>query len=103
MHNQHVADGMSISGDSTLRIPDHVLSRRVGGETVLLSLDDEHYYGLEGVGTRFWEIVEEGMTFGAVVDALLAEYEVERDVLTKDLTAVLLDLHTNGLLVVDAT
>jgi hypothetical protein len=97
-----VADGTSISGDSTLRIPDHVLSRRVGDETVLLSLDDEHYYGLDGVGTRFWEIVQEGATFGEAVEALRAAYEVERDVLIEDLTAVVVDLQTNGLLVVDA-
>jgi hypothetical protein len=98
-----VAHGTSISETSTLTIPDHVLSRRVGEETVLLSLDDEHYYGLDGVGTRLWEIVGGRATFGEVVDALLAEYEVERDVLTRDLTAVVLDLRTNGLLVVDAT
>ena len=83
VHNQHVADGASISGDSTLRIPNHVLSRRVGDETVILSLDDEHYFGLDGVGTRFWEIVKGGTTFGEAVDALLAAYEVERDVLVR--------------------
>jgi hypothetical protein len=101
--NRHVADSMSIAENSTLRIPDHVLSRRVGDETVLLSLSDERYYGLDGVGTRLWEIVGERRTFGATVDALLAEYEVERDVLTRDLTAVVLDLRANGLLIVDAT
>ena len=88
---------------SALRVPDHVLSRRVGDETVLLSLADEHYYGLDGVGTRFWEIVAEGTTFEKAVDMLLVEYEVERDVLVRDLTAVVQDLRTNGLLLVDAT
>jgi hypothetical protein len=103
VHNRHVADGTSIAENSTLRIPDHVLSRRVGDETVLLSLADERYYGLDGVGTRLWEIVGEPTTFGATVDALLAEYDVERNVLTRDLTAVVLDLRANGLLIVDAT
>ena len=64
VHNQHVADGTPISGDSMLRVPEHVLSRRAGAETVILSLDDERYYGLDGVGTRFWEIVEPATTFG---------------------------------------
>jgi len=98
-----VPEARTIRADSTLRIPDHVLSRRVGDETVVLSLDDENYYGLDEVGTRFWEMIEEGTTFGNAVDVLLAEYEVERNVLTRDLTAVVLDLRTNGLLVVDAT
>jgi hypothetical protein len=103
VHNQHVAHSTSITATSTLTIPDHVLSRRVGEETVLLSLVDERYYGLDGVGTRLWEIVGERTTFGATVEALLAEYDVERDVLTRDLTAVVLDLRANGLLIVDAT
>jgi hypothetical protein len=103
VHNQQVTDGTSISENSTLRIPDHVLSRRVGDETVLLSLADEHYYGLDGVGTRFWEIVVDGTTFEKAVDMLLVEYEVERDILVRDLTAVVQDLRTNGLLLVDAT
>jgi hypothetical protein len=101
IHNQRVADGTSIDEKSTLRIPDHVLSRRVGDETVLLSLADEHYYGLDGVGTRFWEIVADGTTFENAVDVLLLEYEVERDVLVRDLTAVVQDLRSNGLLLVD--
>ena len=103
VHIQQVADRTSISENVALRVPDHVLSRRVGDETVLLSLADEHYYGLDGVGTRFWEIVAEGTTFENAVDILLVEYDVERDVLVRDLTAVVQDLRTNGLLLVDAT
>ena len=102
VHNQQVAQDTSISEDSTLRIPDHVLSRCVGEETVLLSLEDEHYYGLEGVGTRLWEIVQGQPTFREVIDALLAEYEVEREVLVKDVTAVVWNLQASGLLAVDA-
>ena len=34
---------------------------------------------------------------------LLVEYEVERDALVRDLTALVQDLRTNGLLLVDAT
>lgn len=102
VHNQPVPDGSSMSGDRTLRIPDHVLSRRVGEETVLLSLADEHYYGLDDVGTRLWEILKDGTTFERAVETLLAEYDVDRDVLVRDLTAVVQDLRSNGLLVVDA-
>jgi hypothetical protein len=97
-----VSDHTSIAGDRTLRIPAHVLSRQVGAETVLLSLADEHYYGLEGVGTRLWEILREGTTLDEAVETLLGEYDVARDVLVRDLTAVVEDLRANGLLVVDA-
>ena len=97
-----MGDDGAISDDSRLIVPDHVLSRRVGDETVLLNLDNEQYYGLDGVGARFWEIAEDGTTFKQAVDVLQAEYAVERDVLVTDLNVIVLDLRMNGLLSVDA-
>ena len=94
-HNFNVRD------DAGLRIPDHVLSRRAGDETVLLNLENEQYYGLEGVGSRFWELVEKGTTVGAAVASLGSEYPVERDVLEGDVKALIADLSVNGLIVVD--
>jgi hypothetical protein len=90
-----------LSDSSEFRVPEHVLARTARGETVLLNLDNEHYYGLEGLGTRFWELVEAGTTFGEAVTALLREYEVEREALVADLTALVSDLHENGLVTLD--
>jgi Coenzyme PQQ synthesis protein D (PqqD) len=87
--------------NSELTVPEHVLTRTARGETVLLNLDNERYYGLEGVGTRFWELVEAGTTFGEAVTVLLREYEVERDALVADLTALVTNLRENGLVTVD--
>ncbi len=89
--------------DSMLSVPEYVLARKAAGETVLLNLDNEYYYGLEGVGTHFWELVEAGTTFGQAVATLLGEYPVERDVLVPDLTAIVADLRKNGLVFIDAT
>jgi hypothetical protein len=91
-----------LSDDTTLTVPEHVLARKAAGETVLLNIDNEQYYGLEGVGTRLWELVEAGTTFGETVSTLLGEYEVERDALVGDLSALVVDLQKNGLVVVGA-
>src|SRR4051812_41331169 len=88
--------------EATLRVPEHVLAREALGETVLLNLDNEQYYGLNGVGTRLWELVQVGTSFGGVVDTLSGEYDVKREVLVADLAAVIADLRANGLIVVDA-
>ena len=87
--------------DSVLSAPEHVLVRKAGDETVLLNLNNEHYYGLESVGARFWELVEVHKTFGEAVDVLLAEYEISIEALTADLAALSMDLRANGLLLVD--
>jgi hypothetical protein len=89
--------------NSTLRIPEHVLSRKVADETVLLNLANEQYYGLEGVGTRFWALIEAGTTLEQAVNALAAEYQVGRATLMTDLTELAVDLERNGLLLIDAT
>ena len=92
-----MADKFTIDDDTVLSIPDHVLSRQASGETVLLSLADEHYYGLDGVGTRLWELIESGTTFGEAVATLSAEYEVDPAVLTADLQTLLADLDRKDL------
>jgi hypothetical protein len=91
-----------LAAASRLSVPEHVLTRRVEGETVLLNLDNEEYYGLDDVGTRLWELIEKGTTFAEAVDAMLGEYDVERGVLERDLTALTVDLQKNGLLLLDA-
>ena len=88
--------------DSVLSAPEHVLVRKAGDETVLLNLRSEHYYGLEGVGARFWELVEAHKTFGETVDVLVTEYDVAVETLTADIVALSTDLQANGLLLVDA-
>lgn len=92
-----MADEYTIDDDTVLSIPDHVLSREASGETVLLSLADEYYYGLDGVGTRLWELIEAGTTFGAAVATLGTEYDVDPKVLRTDLRALLTDLHRRAL------
>jgi hypothetical protein len=86
---------------SALAVPGHVLTRRASGETVLLNLDTEEYYGLDGVGTRLWELIEGGTTLGQAVGTLLNEFEVTRPVLEADLASVLNELCDCGLVLVE--
>jgi len=90
---------LQLDDGTTFEVPDHVLARRTGDEMVVLNLDNEQYYGLDEVGTRFWDLVAAGGSFGSAVATLLEEYEVERDVLVHDLTALVGELSENGLVV----
>lgn len=91
-----------ISEHSKLSSPDHVLMRKARGETVLLNLDNEQYYGLRGVGTRLWDLVEAGTRFSEAIDSLLEEFDVDRATLTTDLAELLDDLQQNGLVHISA-
>ena len=38
-------------------VPKHVLVRHLEGESVLLNLDTERYFGLDVTGTRMWALI----------------------------------------------
>jgi hypothetical protein len=81
-----------------LRVPQHVLMRRVGEEQVLLNLDDENYYGLNPVGSHLIELAETGATLEQILDRLLQEFEVDREQLERDVRRVAAELIAVGLI-----
>jgi coenzyme PQQ synthesis protein D (PqqD) len=85
---------------SPLRAHPSVLSRELGGETVLLNLESGVYYGLDAIGTRIWNLLTTGERSLADVCSIMAdEYDVARETLHSDLTALVQDLCEKQLLV----
>jgi len=79
-------------------IPPHVLVRHLDGESVLLNLETERYFGLDSTGTRMWELVTTSPTIELAYGKLVEEFEVEPAVLRSHLTDLLSELKENGLL-----
>lgn len=44
---------------------------------MILDLDAGVYYGLSGVGSRAWGLMETGVRVKALIERLMAEYDVE--------------------------
>jgi hypothetical protein len=84
--------------DTRVEIPADVVSREVDGETVLLDLASETYFGLDGVGTRIWQLIGSGHDLRRVHRILLDEYEVDAAALEVDLLALVGELLAAGLL-----
>lgn len=84
-----LSDKITVSGD--------VVAREVGNETMLLDLASGTYFGLDPVGGRFWQLLEEGKSALEARDVLLGEYDVGADQLERDLESLLADLAANGL------
>lgn len=84
--------------DAALRIPEHVVSREVGGETVILNLETGDYYGLNAVGAAIWRGIEAQSSRDEIVGAVQAEFESTVEVITQDMDALLADLRKQGLL-----
>jgi hypothetical protein len=81
-------------------IPADVLARELEGESVILNLETERYYGLDQVGTRTWNVITTASSLDAAFDVLLAEYDVDPDTLRTDMANLIEELAANGLLTV---
>lgn len=65
---------------------------------LMMSVERGVYHGLNGVGARIWELLAAPITEAALVDSLLAEYEVERETCVTQVAAFLTGLRERGLL-----
>jgi hypothetical protein len=82
-----------------LRVSEDVVFRELDGEAVILNLDSGIYFGLDEVGTRFWQLIEQDDRVEAALATLESEYEVAADVLRADVSRLVSTLVEKGLLV----
>lgn len=75
-----------------------IIWREVKGEGVLLNPQGGQYFGLTKVACSFWDKVDGERTTGEIVDILLKEYDVEKDVLTQDINELIDSLESRKLL-----
>ena len=81
-------------------IPEGVLIRELAGESVLLNLETESYFGLDEVGTRMWVALTASESIESACERLLAEYEVEPERLREDVGVFVDALAEAGLIAV---
>ena len=79
-----------------------VFAQAVDGELVLLDMESENYFGLDEVGTAIWQAMQDKETLKEVFDVLLEQYDVEAEVLEKDLSDFVGKLLESGLVEVKA-
>jgi hypothetical protein len=83
--------------DSRLRVSPDAAVRELDGEGVVLDLGSGHYFGLDPVALRVWQLVAEGLTLRAIRARLLEEFEAPESSLDADLLAFVRDLVARGL------
>jgi hypothetical protein len=86
-----------------VRFKPDVMIQQVGGESVLLDLQSEQYFGLDPVGTRMMTLINEADTVAVALDQLVEEYEVERAALEADAIALIAECVAQGLLAIEGS
>ena len=81
-----------------LRVPDHVVYRNFGDETVVLNLDSGMYHGLNQTAAAMLKTVGESETVDAAVERLVEQFEQPREVIERDLLDLCQALSERGLI-----
>ena len=92
---------MRFGSEDRLSRVQNLLSTELDQETVLMSIDAGAYHGLEGPARSIWEILETPLTFSALVDRLVKEYQVSPETCAADLERFLSEMVREGLLRVE--
>lgn len=66
--------------------------RDLDGEAVILDISSGTYFGLNAVGASIWQLIEQHGQLSAVLEALSGEFDAPRDVLERDLLALVTQL-----------
>jgi hypothetical protein len=88
---------MTISKDSIVTVTKEQVSCDLAGETAILDLKSGEYYGLNPVGARVWDLIQETRRVTDVLRIILDEYDVAAESCERDLLALITELHGKGL------
>ena len=66
-----------------------ILAASVDGELVMMSIQAGNYYSIGGIGMVIWELLDQPRTLDELVDAVVADYDVERERCAADVAAFL--------------
>lgn len=84
--------------DALISAAPEQLSSKLGSEVVILNLTSGVYYGLDPVGARVWELIQESRTFSAICDQIVSEFDVDRERAEHDISDLLKQMQDEGLI-----
>ena len=74
------------------------LFRPLEDEAVILDMSSQRYFGLNSMGVRIWQLLEELGETDAITQSLLSEYEVGEARLRSDVDELIVKLAGEGLI-----
>jgi len=93
------APGPGPSTPSTFVASTRQVACVVGGEAVILQLDNGVYYSLNPVGARVWALLQEPRTLAELVERVVEEFDVGAERCQADVAELLAALGAHALVV----
>jgi hypothetical protein len=76
----------TIAGHVKIQKNRGIISSPMDNETVMMSIEKGKYYGIDSIGTRIWELLDQPLSIDELCEILPAEYDVEPDQCRADVT-----------------
>ena len=89
---------ITISERSVVVAAKDQVSCDLAGEAAILNIKSGVYYGLDPVGARIWNLMQEPRAVGEIQNTITGEYDVEPDQCARDLVNLLEKLLAEGLI-----
>ncbi len=89
---------MTISDSSVVVVARDQVSCDLAGEAAILNVKSGVYYGLDPVGARIWNLMQEPRAVVEIQNAITDEYDVEPERCARDLANLLEKLLAEGLI-----
>ena len=89
----------SITADSVVEATTDQMSSELAGEAVILSLQNNNYYGLNEVGACIWSLVQQSpRSVQSICDALMQEFDVDRAQCEEEVISLLQQMRKHNLI-----
>ena len=83
-------------------LKENVFSQNIDDEIVLLDMQSENYFGVDGVGTVILQKIVKPLSLQSLKESLLEQYDVEEEVLESDMLSFIEKLYDHELIEVTA-
>lgn len=83
-----------------LRNPE-IMHNDIDGEAVMMSIEQNSFYGIDEIGTQIWNFLENPTTPEKIITEMMQHYNVEREKCESDLMNFLNEILNNKLILIN--
>ena len=91
-----------ITTETVIKQIEEIVASDIDGETVMMSVENGKYYGLDDTWSRIWELIERPVRVSDLIDRLLERFDVDRETCEKDVLKFLSELNDDMIVAVSA-
>jgi len=80
---------------------DKIIHGELDNNQIMVNMEMGKYFGLNPVAKRIWDIVDRPKRLDEIIDTLMDEYDVQRDICTTEVNSFLKKAIESGVIVED--